>query len=168
MIKLRAKRFCRSNSKLNGNGGGGGRGETAGRGCGGGGVSGEIKWELRPGGLLVQKRDNGNIVGEGMITLRVSTVTQWHDISIQPTSTFGELKMILSVVTGLEAREQRVLYKGKEREDEEFLHMVGVKDMDKVLVLEDPAIKERKLLHALSSNRNQAIDHNPHLHTISV
>ncbi|KAJ4974882.1 hypothetical protein NE237_008056 [Protea cynaroides] len=143
MIKLRGKRFCRSNSKLNANGGGGGRGDTSG-GCRGGG---EIKWELRPGGLLVQKRENS--VGEGMIRLRVSTVTQWHDISIEPTSTFGELKTILSVVTGLEPREQRVLYRGKEREDEEFLHMVGVRDMDKVLVLEDPAIKERKLYKAL-------------------
>ncbi|XP_042501097.1 BAG family molecular chaperone regulator 1-like [Macadamia integrifolia] len=154
MIKL--KRFCRSNSKLNSNGGSG-RGET-GRGCGGGdgGGGGEIKWEVRPGGLLVQKRDNGNSVGEGMITIRVSTVTQFHDVFIEPTSTFGELKMILEVVTGLEARGQRVLYRGKEREDEDFLHMVGVRDMDKVLLLEDPAIKERKL-HALMSRNNQAL-----------
>ncbi|KAJ4959922.1 hypothetical protein NE237_019832 [Protea cynaroides] len=151
MIKLRSKKFCRSIPKLNSNICGG-REETR-RGCGGGdGGGGEIKWEVRPGGLLVQKRDNGNSAGEGMITVRISTVTQWHDVSIQPTSTFGELKMILSLVTGLEAREQRLLYRGKEREDEEFLHMVGVGDMDKVLLLEDPAIKERKL-HALSRNK---------------
>ncbi|XP_043705856.1 BAG family molecular chaperone regulator 1-like [Telopea speciosissima] len=159
MIKLRAKRFCRSNSKPNGGGGGGGGG------------GGEIKWEVRPGGLLVQKRDNGKSVGEGMIRLKVSTVTQWHDISIQPTSTFGELKVRLTEVTGLEAREQRALYRGKEREDEEFLHMVGVKDMDKVLVLEDPAIKEKKLLHLLSTtstNQPLLLDHNPNLHTITV
>ncbi|XP_043724233.1 BAG family molecular chaperone regulator 1-like [Telopea speciosissima] len=140
MIKL--KRFCRSNSKLNSNGGGG---RGCGGGDGGGDGGGEIKWEVRPGGLLVQKRDNGKNLGEEMITIKVSTVTKFHDISIEPTSTFGELKMILKVVTGLEAREQRVLYRGKEREDEEFLHMVGVRDMDKVLLLEDPAIKERKL-----------------------
>lgn len=64
----------------------------------------------------------------------------------------GELKMILSMVTGLEPTEQRLLYKGKEREDEDFLHMVGVRDMDKVLVLEDPANKEKKL-HALTRNQ---------------
>ncbi|KAF8390558.1 hypothetical protein HHK36_025085 [Tetracentron sinense] len=158
MIKLRSKRFCRSNSKLNGGGGsiggGGGRGSV--------GV-GEIKWELRPGGMLVQKRENEESVGEGMITVRVSTGLQLHDISIEPTSTFGELKMILALVTSLEPREQRLLFKGKEREDEDFLHMVGVREMDKVVLLEDPAIKERKL-HALT--RNQAIG-NP-CRTISV
>lgn len=54
--------------------------------------------------------------------------------------------MILSLVTSLEPREQRLLFKGKERDDNEFLHMVGVRDKDKVLLLEDPAIKEKKLL----------------------
>ena len=44
-------------------------------------------------------------------------------------------------MSGLEPREQRLLFKGKEREDNEFLHMVGVRDKDKVLLLEDPAIK---------------------------
>lgn len=53
--------------------------------------------------------------------------------------------MILSLVASLEPREQRLLFKGKEREDGEYLHMVGVRDKDKVLLLEDPATKERKL-----------------------
>lgn len=53
--------------------------------------------------------------------------------------------MILSLVTGMEAREQRLLYKGKQREDGEYLHMVGVRDKDKVLLLQDPAIKAMKL-----------------------
>ena len=74
-----------------------------------------------------------------------------------------ELKMILSIVTTLEPRAQRLLFRGKEREDDDCLHMIGVKDMDKVLLLEDPAIKERKS-HALA--RNQAIG-NPS-HTITV
>lgn len=177
MIKLRSKGFCIGSFKL---------------GCGGsnssnnikaastvtsspkeyGGIS-EIKWELRPGGMLVQKRESGDSVGEATITLRVSNVSKWHDISIEATSTFGkfsysssspktvwwgmtgifvlnqnlpgELKMILSLVTCLEPREQRLLFKGKEREDNEYLHMVGVRDKDKVLLLQDPAIKEMKL-----------------------
>lgn len=53
--------------------------------------------------------------------------------------------MVLSMVTGLEPKEQRILFKGKERENEDYLHMVGVRDRDKVLLLEDPALKERKL-----------------------
>jgi hypothetical protein len=54
------------------------------------------------------------------------------------------------MVTGLEPREQRLLFRGKEREDTDHLHMVGVKDKDKVLLLEDPALKDMKF-RALSS-----------------
>ncbi|KAK7266847.1 hypothetical protein RIF29_19504 [Crotalaria pallida] len=136
MLKLRSKRFFRSSSKL---GNGNKAAPQAEKDCS------EIKWELRPGGMLVQKRES-NSSGEEMISIRVSTVSQWHDISIDATSTFGELKMILSLVTFLEPKGQRLLFKGKERDDNEFLHMVGVRDKDKVLLLEDPAIKEKKLL----------------------
>ncbi|KAG6412791.1 hypothetical protein SASPL_125480 [Salvia splendens] len=138
MMRLRSKRFSRSNSRVGG-GGGVSPGATIGR--------GEIKWELRPGGMLVQKRESKENSGEEtMITIRVSTVSKWHDISIQATSTFGELKILLSILTKLEPHEQRLLFKGKEREDDEHLHMVGVRDKDKVLMLEDPAIREGKLL----------------------
>jgi len=71
--------------------------------------------------------------------------------------------MVLSLVTSLEPREQRLLYKGKERDDNEFLHMIGVRDKDKVLLLEDPAIKEMKLLGLA---RGQSINNN--CYTISV
>ncbi|GFP84978.1 bag family molecular chaperone regulator 3 [Phtheirospermum japonicum] len=146
MMKLRSKRFSRSISKLSGSNGGGGAANT------GGGATGEIKWEVRPGGMLVQKRECKENSGEGVITIRVSTVSKWHDISIQPTSTFGELKILLSILTNLGPKEQRLLFRGKEREDNEHLHMVGVRDKDKVLMLEDPAIKERKL-HGLTQTQ---------------
>ncbi|XP_059294988.1 BAG family molecular chaperone regulator 3-like [Lycium ferocissimum] len=137
MIKLRSKRFFRSNSKV---------AVSVGKSIAGiDGNASEIKWELRPGGMLVQKRECENVGDQAIITIRVSTVSKSHDISIQPTSTFGELKMMLSMVTGLEAKEQRLLYRGKEREDYEHLHMVGVKDKDKVLLFQDPSIKERRL-----------------------
>lgn len=51
--------------------------------------------------------------------------------------------MMLSIVTGLEPEEQRLLYKGKEREDCEHLHMVGVKDRDKILLFQDPTRRLR-------------------------
>ncbi|CAK7328196.1 unnamed protein product [Dovyalis caffra] len=154
MIKLRSKRFCKGSFKLGCNGGGGGNTTNVkGNEKGSYGVinNGEIKWELRPGGMLVQKRESGESVGE-LIKVRVSTVSQWHDISIEATSTFGELKMVLSLVTSLEPKEQRLLFKGKERDNSEHLHMVGVRDRDKVLLLEDPAIKERKL-HGLAGGQ---------------
>lgn len=60
--------------------------------------------------------------------------------------------MVLSLVTGLEPRAQRILYRGKEREDVDHLHMVGIKDSDKVLLLEDPAIKDKKLRAMMERN----------------
>ncbi|KAE8734595.1 hypothetical protein F3Y22_tig00000738pilonHSYRG00029 [Hibiscus syriacus] len=152
MMKLKSKRFCRGSFRF-GNGGKGGQ-----KGCGNNNnnnsIINEIKWELRPGGMLVQRRDtSGSSVGDGMITIRVSTVSQSHDVSIEATSTFGELKMVLSLTTSLEPREQRLLFKGKERGDDEYLHMVGVKDKDKVLLLEDPAIKEIKKLHRMTGTQ---------------
>lgn len=45
----------------------------------------------------------------------------------------------------MEPKEQRLLFRGKEKEDEECLDMTGVKDMSKVVLLEDPTKKERKL-----------------------
>jgi hypothetical protein len=57
---------------------------------------------------------------------------------------------MLSMITGLEPREQRLLFRGKERDDTDHLHMVGVRDKDKVLLLEDPALKDMKL-RALSA-----------------
>ncbi|XP_062208698.1 BAG family molecular chaperone regulator 2-like [Phragmites australis] len=107
----------------------------------------KIEWEVRPGGMLVQKRRSPeeDAAAVEAILVRVSTGWQWHDVSIDATATFGDLKVMLSLATGLWPREQRLLYRGKERDDCEHLHMVGVQDKDKVLLLEDPAVKERKL-----------------------
>ena len=65
----------------------------------------------------------------------------------------GDLKKVLAHETGLESKEQRLLFKGKEKENDEYLHMVGVKDMSKVILFEDPASKERKL-EEMKRNQN--------------
>ncbi|KAF7079296.1 hypothetical protein CFC21_083545 [Triticum aestivum] len=139
MIKLRYSKRLFKRSSWSKASTDGGHGNAAG-GLGGGG---EIEWEVRPGGMLVQKRDGGR--AEEVIMVRVSTGFSWHDVSIGATRTFGELKVMLSMVTGLEPREQMLLFKRKEREDTDHLHMVGVRDKDKVLLLEDPALKDMKL-----------------------
>ncbi|TYH07481.1 hypothetical protein ES288_A08G236900v1 [Gossypium darwinii] len=117
-------------------------------------VKGEIKWELRPGGMLVQKRDMGDASSGPMIKIKVSHGAFHHDITVPAQSTFGDLKKDLVQETGLEPKEQRLLFQGKEKDDEECLHMVGVKDMSKVVLLEDPASKERKLEEM---KRNQSV-----------
>ncbi|MBA0764070.1 hypothetical protein Gotri_013442 [Gossypium trilobum] len=117
-------------------------------------VKGEIKWELRPGGMLVQKRDMGDASSGPMIKIKVSHGSFHHDITVPAQSTFGDLKKVLVQEIGLEPKEQRLLFQGKEKDDEECLHMVGVKDMSKVVLLEDPASKERKLEEM---KRNQSV-----------
>ncbi|PWA45266.1 ubiquitin-like superfamily protein [Artemisia annua] len=116
--------------------------------------------------MLVQKRDveAQNVEKEEFIMVRVATGSQWHDIAIQATSTFGEMKMVLALVTGMEPKEQRLLFKGKERDNDEHLHMVGVRDKDKVVVLEDPAIKEMKLHRSLATTSDIGASN----HAISV
>ncbi|TVU15501.1 hypothetical protein EJB05_39057, partial [Eragrostis curvula] len=147
MIKLRySKKLFRRSSSKSSTGSSSSDGDAA---SVGGGGRGEIEWEVRPGGMLVQKRDGRGDVE--VITVRVATGFSWHDVSIGATCTFGELKVVLSMVTGLEPREQRLLFRGKEREDTDHLHMVGVRDKDKVLLLEDPALKDMKLRAALAA-----------------
>ncbi|CAM0884217.1 unnamed protein product [Alopecurus aequalis] len=108
----------------------------------------KIEWEVRPGGMLVQKRrsPDDDLDAVEFVLVRVSTAGGWHhDVSIDATATFGDLKVMLSLATGLWPREQRLLYRGRERDDADHLHMAGVQDGDKVLLLEDPAVTERKL-----------------------
>lgn len=111
----------------------------------------EIEWEVRPGGMLVQKRDDvvdetaAASTGGPTIKITVSHGPARHEVHIPAQSSFGDIKNALVQKTGLEAKDQRLLFRGKEKEDEEHLHMAGVKDRSKLLLLEDPASKERKL-----------------------
>ncbi|KAF6164916.1 hypothetical protein GIB67_017119 [Kingdonia uniflora] len=105
-----------------------------------------------------------------MITVKVSHGSSQHEISVPAQSTFGnsripstmfsavvffdlngvylmgfevgELKRLLSGVTGLDPKGLRLLFRGKEKEDEECLHRAGVKDMSKLILLENPASKD--------------------------
>ena len=56
----------------------------------------------------------------------------------------GELKVILAPLVGLHPQDQRLLFSGKEREDADFLHTAGVDGKSRIIVVEDPASKERK------------------------
>ncbi|XP_054799513.1 BAG family molecular chaperone regulator 4-like [Prosopis cineraria] len=108
-----------------------------------------IEWELRPGGMLVQKRQplhSSSSSSSSMINIKVSYGSHHHhSITLSPQSTFGDLKRALESETGLKPEEQRLIFRGKEKEDEERLDMVGVKDMSKIILLEDPASRDRKL-----------------------
>lgn len=95
MVRLRSMRFSRSSSSKLRNGNKA-TPQTE-KDCR---SNSETKWEIRPGGMLVQKREISNqISGDGMITIIVSTVSESHDISIEATSTFGNLPHPFLILT---------------------------------------------------------------------
>ncbi|XVF45986.1 hypothetical protein PTKIN_Ptkin02bG0251900 [Pterospermum kingtungense] len=106
----------------------------------------EIEWEMRPGGMLVQKRTENAGVSAPDIRLRVAYGAVRYEISVNSQATFGEVKKRLTAETGLQVGEQRVIFKGKERENGEYLDMCGVKDRSKVILMEDPASIERRFI----------------------
>lgn len=106
-----------------------------------------IDWELRPGGMLVQRRDPSSEPSPSsgpLIKVKVAHGLRQHDVTIPSEATFGDVKWALASMTGLHPPEQRLLFRGKEKEDADFLHIAGVKDKSKIILVEDPASKERR------------------------
>lgn len=108
-----------------------------------------IEWEMRPGGMLVQRREDGDDEDGGpMIKIKVSYGSSLYDLSVPCRTTFGELKKLLASKTGLEPGEQRLFFRGREKDDTETLHMAGLKDLSKLLLMEQHSSKERKMEEA--------------------
>lgn len=119
-------------------------------GNGGGGGNNDVgDWEIRPGGMLVQKREpdsDRNSVPPPTIRVRVKYGSTYHEIHISSQATFGELKKLLAGTTGLHHEDQKLLFKDKERSSKSFLDTAGVKDRSKIVLVEDPISQEKRLL----------------------
>ncbi|XP_010519233.1 PREDICTED: BAG family molecular chaperone regulator 1-like [Tarenaya hassleriana] len=116
---------------------------------GGGGDSVGHEWEMRPGGMLVQKRKpDSDQAGAPRPTIRVRIKygSVYHEINISPQATFGELKKMLSGPTGLHHQDQKILYKDKEMDSKAFLDIAGIKNKSKMVLIEDPISHEKRLL----------------------
>ncbi|KAI3793043.1 hypothetical protein L1987_35655 [Smallanthus sonchifolius] len=112
-------------------------------------AGGDKEWEVRPGGMLVQKRDPNeeqNRVPPPTIRVRVKYGSVYHEINISSQATFGELKKMLSGPTGLHHEDQKLMYKDKERKSKTFLDIVGVKDRSKMVLVEDPISQEKRYI----------------------
>uniref|UniRef100_A0A7N0VGP1 Ubiquitin-like domain-containing protein n=1 Tax=Kalanchoe fedtschenkoi TaxID=63787 RepID=A0A7N0VGP1_KALFE len=113
--------------------------------------------EVRPGGMLVQKRtDQPENLGK-IVRIRVAYGKLRYEISVNSQSTFGELKKLLVRDTGLQPGEQKLIFKGKERENGAYLDMCGVKDRSKVELLEDPLCRERRIVESRKSAKIQSV-----------
>lgn len=109
----------------------------------------QMEWEMRPGGMLVQRRENGTDDDGGPVfKIKVSYGSSLHDFTVPCQTTFGELKKLLAPKTGLEPEDQRLYFRGREKDDTETLHTAGLKDLSKLLLMERPASKERKMEEA--------------------
>lgn len=53
---------------------------------------------------------------------------------------------MLTGPTGLHHQDQKLLYKDKERDNNAFLDIAGVKDKSKIVVIEDPLSQEKRYL----------------------
>ncbi|KAG8504251.1 hypothetical protein CXB51_002557 [Gossypium anomalum] len=109
-----------------------------------------------PGGMLVRgDGDNNNLhhnhetaatsSAGPMIKIDVAYGSAQHQLFAPSHSTVGELKKQIAEKTGLEPDKQRVLFRGKEKEDNVHLSSAGMKDKSKILVLENPTSKVKKV-----------------------
>ncbi|XP_072976249.1 BAG family molecular chaperone regulator 3-like [Typha angustifolia] len=109
----------------------------------------EDELEVRPGGMLVQKRNPDSeaaAVPVPTIRVKVKYAGVYHEIYISSQASFGELKKMLSARTGLHPEDQKLVYKDKERDSKAFLDTCGVKDRSKIVLLEDPTAQAKRLL----------------------
>ncbi|XP_030481201.1 BAG family molecular chaperone regulator 3 isoform X1 [Cannabis sativa] len=119
----------------------------------------EFEWEMRPGGMLVQKR-----IGTSTITstvpnfrLRIAFGALRYEISVNSQATFGEVKKLVSAESGLEPGEQKLIFRGKERENGEYLDTCGVKDGSKVILIEDPTSIEKRFIERRKNAKIQTV-----------
>lgn len=104
-------------------------------------------WEVRPGGMLVQKRTsdcNQNQNHAPNIKVRVKYGSNSHDVVISSQASFGELKKVLAGLTGLHTQDQKLIYKEKERDSKSFLDNAGVRNGSKILLIEDDLSREKR------------------------
>ncbi|KAL7123136.1 hypothetical protein ACP275_01G086300 [Erythranthe tilingii] len=107
--------------------------------------------EVRPGGMLVQKRSsdsNQNYNPVPNIKVKVKYGSVYHEIVIASQSNFGEMKKMLAGLTGLHTQDQKLIYKEKERDSKTFLDNCGVKNGSKIVLIEDELSKERRILES--------------------
>ncbi|PKA61640.1 BAG family molecular chaperone regulator 3 [Apostasia shenzhenica] len=112
-------------------------------------VNGPAAWEVRPCGMLVQKRgseDGVAAVPVPVIRVRVKHESSFHEMCISSQATFGELKKLLAGRTGLHPQDQKILFKDKERESAAFLDLAGVKDRSKLIVVKDPTAQAKRFV----------------------
>ncbi|KAH6759620.1 hypothetical protein C2S52_022878 [Perilla frutescens var. hirtella] len=113
-------------------------------------------WEVRPGGMLVQKRTsdcNQSPNHVPNIKVRVKFGSNSHEVVISSQASFGELKKMLVGPTGLHTQDQKLIYKEKERDSKCFLDSAGIKNGSKIVLIEDDLSRERRLVESRKNTK---------------
>ncbi|KAL1371320.1 hypothetical protein HN51_001534 [Arachis hypogaea] len=110
--------------------------------------------ELRPGGMLVQKRDsnsdrNSDSAAMSTIMVKVKYGSAYHELRVSSHASFGELKKMLRECTGLHAQDQKLMFKKKERDSKSYLDVERVRDGSKLVLFEKIESRERRMLETL-------------------
>ncbi|KAK9043343.1 hypothetical protein V6N11_071688 [Hibiscus sabdariffa] len=79
-------------------------------------VKGEIEWDLRPGGMLVQKREMGDASSGPMVIIKVSHGFYHHGITVPAQSTFRFKDMSKVVILEDSASKERKLEEMKRKQ----------------------------------------------------
>ncbi|XP_068316810.1 BAG family molecular chaperone regulator 1-like [Pyrus communis] len=111
--------------------------------------------EIRPGGMLVQKRTvemNPSSVSIPTIKIRVRYGSSYHEILISSQASFGELKKMLAEPTKLHHLDQKLIYKKKERDSKEYLDVARVKHGSRIVLVEDILGREKRCLELLRNS----------------
>lgn len=120
--------------------------------------------------MLVQRREEGDDASAASASassrgpmIKIDVVhgpahQAQYELFVPAHSTFGDVKIHLAKKTGLEPSAQKLFFRGKEKEDEEQLHIAGVKDNSKVLLMEDRKPEEKKVEELKESNAGEVGD----------
>ncbi|XP_071707824.1 BAG family molecular chaperone regulator 1-like [Rutidosis leptorrhynchoides] len=125
----------------------GGASTTGGGGC-------RDAWELRPCGMLVQKRNSDVNQSQTIvptIKVKVKYGSTYHEVNIKSQATFGELKKMLAGPTGLNPLDQKLVYKDKERDSKTYLDVAGVNDGSRMVLFLDVMRQEKRLVDDLKN-----------------
>ncbi|KAL8114552.1 BAG family molecular chaperone regulator 1-like [Apium graveolens] len=105
--------------------------------------------EVRPGGMLVQKRNSDSdhpSVPLPNIKVKVKYGSSYLEFNITSRASFGDLKKMVAGPTKVHHEDQKLIYKNKERDSRAYLDVSGVKNGSKIVLIEDLVRKEKRLI----------------------
>lgn len=111
-----------------------------------GGSAPAAEWEVRPSGMLVQKRETAAVPAAPTIRVKVKYGEGYHEIYVSADATFGDVKKRVAERIGMHHLDLKVMFKDRERDSAAFIDVAGVKEGSKMLVVEDPTAKAKRIL----------------------